>query len=63
MSEIEQIVHELKCAFDGEAWHGPALMEILDGVDANNIHTNNASENSLASRRRATLTIILFRRA
>jgi uncharacterized damage-inducible protein DinB len=34
MSEIEQIVHELKCAFDGEAWHGPALMEILDGVDA-----------------------------
>jgi uncharacterized damage-inducible protein DinB len=34
MSEIEQIVDELKCAFDGEAWHGPALMEILDGVDA-----------------------------
>jgi uncharacterized damage-inducible protein DinB len=34
MSEIDQIVHELKCAFDGEAWHGPALMEILDGVDA-----------------------------
>ena len=34
MSRIDQIVHELKCAFDGEAWHGPALMEILDGVDA-----------------------------
>jgi uncharacterized damage-inducible protein DinB len=34
MSQIEQIIHELKCAFDGEAWHGPALMEILDGVDA-----------------------------
>jgi uncharacterized damage-inducible protein DinB len=34
MSRINQIVHELKCAFDGEAWHGPALMEILDGVDA-----------------------------
>jgi uncharacterized damage-inducible protein DinB len=34
MSAIDQIVHELKCAFDGEAWHGPALMELLDGVDA-----------------------------
>lgn len=34
MSRIDQIVHELKCAFDGEAWHGPALMEILEGVDA-----------------------------
>ena len=34
MSEIEFIVDQLKCAFDGEAWHGPALMEILDGVDA-----------------------------
>lgn len=34
MSQIDQIVHELKCAFDGEAWHGPAVMELLDGVDA-----------------------------
>src|SRR5690242_747194 len=34
MSEIESVVEELKCAFDGEAWHGPALMEILQGVDA-----------------------------
>ncbi len=34
MSEIEFIVDQLKCSFDGEAWHGPALMEILDGVDA-----------------------------
>jgi uncharacterized damage-inducible protein DinB len=34
MSEIEFIVDQLKRAFDGEAWHGPALMEILDGVDA-----------------------------
>ena len=34
MSQVDQIVHELKCAFDGEAWHGPALMELLDGVDA-----------------------------
>jgi uncharacterized damage-inducible protein DinB len=34
ISQIGQIVEELRCAFDGEAWHGPALMEILDGVDA-----------------------------
>jgi uncharacterized damage-inducible protein DinB len=31
---IQLIVDQLKRAFDGEAWHGPALMEILEGVDA-----------------------------
>jgi len=34
MTKIEQIVDELKRAFQGEAWHGPAVMEILEGVDA-----------------------------
>jgi uncharacterized damage-inducible protein DinB len=34
MSETERIVEQLKLAFEGEPWHGPALMEILDGVDA-----------------------------
>lgn len=34
MPEIELIADQLKRAFDGEAWHGPALMEILDGIDA-----------------------------
>jgi uncharacterized damage-inducible protein DinB len=34
MSEVEFIANQLKAAFDGEAWHGPALMEVLDGVDA-----------------------------
>jgi uncharacterized damage-inducible protein DinB len=34
MSEIELLVDQLKRAFEGEAWHGPALMEILDEVDA-----------------------------
>jgi uncharacterized damage-inducible protein DinB len=34
VSELEFIADQLKVAFDGEAWHGPALMEILDGVDA-----------------------------
>ena len=34
MSQIEHTVDQLNRAFDGEAWHGPALMEILEGVDA-----------------------------
>jgi uncharacterized damage-inducible protein DinB len=34
MSETERIVEELKLSFEGEPWHGPSLMEILDGVDA-----------------------------
>src|SRR5689334_2024259 len=34
MSQIDFIVEQLKCAFDGEAWHGPALMEIIEGIDA-----------------------------
>ena len=34
MSQIAFIVDQLKVAFDGEAWHGPALMEILDGINA-----------------------------
>jgi uncharacterized damage-inducible protein DinB len=34
VSEVEFIADQLKVAFDGEAWHGPALMEILDGINA-----------------------------
>ncbi len=34
MSQIVFLVDQLNRAFDGEAWHGPALMEILDGIDA-----------------------------
>jgi len=34
MSQIEFIVDQLKRGFDGEAWHGPALMEVLADVDA-----------------------------
>lgn len=34
MGENERIVGELKRAFGGKAWHGPAVFEILDGVDA-----------------------------
>jgi uncharacterized damage-inducible protein DinB len=34
MSETSRIADQLRRAFAGEAWHGPALMEILAGVDA-----------------------------
>lgn len=34
MSEITRIAEELRLAFEGEAWHGPALLEILSGVNA-----------------------------
>jgi uncharacterized damage-inducible protein DinB len=34
MSEITRIADQLKLAFEGEAWHGPAVLEILADDDA-----------------------------
>jgi uncharacterized damage-inducible protein DinB len=34
MREIERIVDQLNRAFVGEAWHGPAVIEILEGITA-----------------------------
>lgn len=34
MTEIDRILDQLKRAYDGEAWHGPALREILADVTA-----------------------------
>jgi uncharacterized damage-inducible protein DinB len=34
MTEIERITDQLNRAFHGEAWHGPAVMTILEGVSA-----------------------------
>lgn len=34
MTEIERITDQLKRAFHGEAWHGPAVMTILEGITA-----------------------------
>ena len=34
MSESVCIAEELRRAFDGSAWHGPALLELLKDVDA-----------------------------
>lgn len=34
MSEIDRIGEQLKRAFEGEAWHGPSVLESLEGVTA-----------------------------
>src|SRR5579864_2344317 len=34
MSESRRIADQLRRAFDGEAWHGPAVLELVAGVDA-----------------------------
>ena len=33
-SEAARIADQLRRAFDGDAWHGPALLELLEDVDA-----------------------------
>jgi uncharacterized damage-inducible protein DinB len=33
MNEIDRICRQMKQMFEGDAWHGPALMEILECVD------------------------------
>ena len=35
MSETARIAEQLRRAFDGEAWHGDSVLEILEGIDAN----------------------------
>ncbi len=34
MKEAERIADQLRRSFDGEAWHGPAVLELLQGVTA-----------------------------
>ncbi|HSC78502.1 MAG TPA: DinB family protein [Candidatus Acidoferrales bacterium] len=34
MTEVERIADQLRRAYEGEAWHGPPLKEILTGVTA-----------------------------
>ena len=34
MEETKRILDQLKCAYEGEAWHGPALRDILADVTA-----------------------------
>jgi uncharacterized damage-inducible protein DinB len=34
MAEIHRILDQMDRAFSGDAWHGPSLMTVLDGVSA-----------------------------
>jgi uncharacterized damage-inducible protein DinB len=34
MREIERISDQLKRAFEGEAWHGPSVLEIVEGISS-----------------------------
>lgn len=34
MTERDRIVDQLRRAFEGEAWHGPSVEEVLEGVTA-----------------------------
>ena len=34
MSEVDRIRDQFRRAFDGEAWHGPAVLALLEGVTA-----------------------------
>jgi hypothetical protein len=34
VNELDRIQDQIARSLDGEAWHGPALMEVLSGVDA-----------------------------
>jgi len=36
VAEIERISDQLKRAFEGGAWHGPSVKEVLEGVTAAN---------------------------
>lgn len=38
MTELERILDQLKRAYEGEAWHGPAVKEVLDGITAAQAH-------------------------
>lgn len=38
MTEIERILDQLKRAYEGDAWHGPAVKQVLDGITAAQAH-------------------------
>lgn len=38
MTEIDRILDQLKRAYEGNAWHGPAVKEVLVGVTAAQAH-------------------------
>lgn len=39
MTEVNRIINQLTRAFEGEAWHGPAVLEILEATTAQQAQT------------------------
>lgn len=40
MSEVDRIRDQFRRAFDGEAWHGPSVLKLLNGVTAEQAATH-----------------------
>ena len=38
MTEIDRILDQLKRAYEGNAWHGPSIKELLNGVTGEQAH-------------------------
>ncbi len=38
MTETERILDQLRRAYEGEAWHGPSVKEVLSGITAAQAH-------------------------
>src|SRR5260370_16079902 len=38
MTEIERILDQLRRAYEGEAWHGPSVLEVVAGATAGQAH-------------------------
>jgi len=63
MKEVGQIADQIRRAFEGDAWHGPALMELLPAVNSlvasshpvNNAHSVWEIVNHLTAWKRAVL--------
>lgn len=34
MTELERLADTIRRAYEGDAWHGPSLSEVLEGIDA-----------------------------
>ncbi len=45
MTEIERILDQLKRAYEGGAWHGPSVREVLNGVTARQAQAHPVWEN------------------
>ena len=46
-SEIQRITNTLKHTFEKNAWHGPAVLEVLEGVDEPTAHKKIGSSHSI----------------